>query len=150
MVLSFNGRVNIAVRLVQEQYPTAVLLEAQGSASNSGATKPEEIDQLKVVFTVLGDGGTVIIESKSYGEFYEPVYYPSPWLGDHIIKWPVEMDLNEAQRLKENAGYTEPYAFVTLRQPLYPGSIHPYFIFSTSGSYYVFVDTVTKEVTLGQ
>jgi len=62
----------------------------------------------------------------------------------------VEMDLDEAHRLKDAAGYTEPYLAVTLRELLGPKKVNPRFIFAfgnkDTGKPYVFVDTVTKEV----
>jgi hypothetical protein len=73
-----------------------------------------------------------------------------PWLEDVVIKWPVQMDLPQANELKEKAGYKEPYGAVTLRNPLGPKLSNPYFIFGGNPTKpYIFVDTVTGEVHAG-
>lgn len=148
-ILSFNGCVNIAVRIVTEQYPEAKLYEADGVASSGPTTDPNKIDQLRVVFQ-NPDNTTVIIKSTTWGEFGDPVLYNEPWLGDIVIDWPIDMDLPKANELKEQAGYKEPYANVTLRNPLGPTASNPYFIFGTNPNHpYIFVDTVTGEVHAG-
>ncbi len=148
-ILSFNGRVNIAVRIVKEQYPKAVLYEADGIASGGPTTDPAQIDKLRVVFG-NENNTTVIITETSYGEFGQPQLIPHFWVGDIVIQWPVKLDLPEANKLKEEAGYTNPYANVTLRNPLGPTKSNPYFIFGVSHSEpYIFVDTVTGKVFQG-
>jgi hypothetical protein len=148
-ILSFNGRVNIAVRIVKEQYPEAELYEADGTASGGPTTDPAKIDQLRVVFRNVNNS-TVIITETGYGEFGPPQLIPHFWAGDVVIKWPVNMDLPQANQLKEQAGYTDPYSNVTLRNPLGPTVSNPYFIFGVSHSEpYIFVDTVTGKVTQG-
>ncbi len=148
-ILNFVGRVNIAVRLVTEQYPDAKLYEADGVSSSGSTTDPLKIDKLRVVFQNK-DNTTVIIKSTGWGEFGEPTLIPEPWLEDVVIQWPVKMDLDEANQLKEAAGYKEPYNTVTLRNPLGPTINNPYYIFGAGPSTpYIFVDTVTKEVHSG-
>ncbi len=148
-ILSFDGRVNIAVRIVTEKYPEAKLYEADGIALDGPTTDPANINQLRVVFQNV-DNSTVIIKETGYGEFGEPQLIPEPWLEDIVIPWPVEMDLPEANSLKEAAGYTNAYTTVTLRNPLGPKPSNPYFIFGGNPSEpYVFVDTITKEVHSG-
>ncbi len=67
-----------------------------------------------------------------------------------MIKWPVNMDLPKANDLKNEAGYTEPYGAVTLRNPLGPTVSNPYFIFGGDPMKpYIFVDTVTGQVHAG-
>ena len=148
-ILNFVGRVNIAVRIVTEQYPDAKLYEADGVSSSGLTTDPLKIDKLRVVFQNK-DNTTVIINSTGWGEFGEPELIHQPWLEDIVIQWPVEMDLDEANQLKEAAGYKEPYSNVTLRNPLGPKKSNPYYIFGGNpGKPYIFVDTVTKEVHSG-
>lgn len=148
-ILSFDGRVNIAVRIVTERYPQAKLYEADGVATDGPTTDPAKVNRLRVVFQNV-DNTTVIIKDTGYGEFGPPVLYPEPWLEDVVIPWPVEMDLPEANKLKEAAGYKNPYSTVTLRNPLGPVRGNPYFIFGGNpGSPYIFVDTITKKVHAG-
>tara|TARA_R110001606_G_scaffold81026_3_gene186640 strand:- start:1809 stop:2264 length:456 start_codon:yes stop_codon:yes gene_type:complete len=148
-ILSFNGRVTIAVRIVTNAYPEAKLYEADGTASGGPTTDPAKIDQLRVVFHNV-DGSTVIIKETGYGEFGKPELIPHPWLEDIVIQWPVDMDLDKANSLKEAAGFTDPYGAVTLRNPLGPTVSNPYFIFGGNpGKPYIFVDTVTGDVHAG-
>jgi hypothetical protein len=148
-ILSFNGRVNIAVRIVKGQYPQAELYEADGIATGGPTTDPAKIDHMRVVFR-NENNTTVIIQETGYGEFGPPELIKHPWLEDVVIQWPVKMDLPQANQLKEQAGYTNPYANVTLRNPLGPTKSNPYFIFGVNpGQPYIFVDTVTGKVTQG-
>jgi len=148
-ILSFNGRVNIAVRIVTDKYPQAKLYEADGTASGGPTTDPVKIDNLRVVFQNTNNT-TVIIKETGYGEFGPPTLIPEPWVEDVVIRWPVEMDLERANQLKEAAGYKQPYSAVTLRNPLGPTRSNPSFIFGGSGSgQYIFVDTITGKVTTG-
>lgn len=147
-ILSFDGRVNIAVRIVTEKYPGSLLYEAEAVSSNGATIDPAQLDQMKVIFQYGAD--TVVIKSTGYGEFGEPILIKEPWVGDVVIKWPIPMDLPEANILKEQAGYKEPYNAVILRNPLGPTPTNPFFIFGLdSGLPYIFVDVVTGEVTKG-
>ena len=148
-ILSFDGRVNIAVRIVTEQYAQAKLYEADGTASGGPTTDPAKIDRMRVVFQ-NPNNTTVIIKEIKYGEFGKPELINHPWLGDIVIQWPIKMDLPEANTLKEKAGYKDPYTAVTLRNPLGPKRTNPFFIFNTpTQGRYIFVDVVTGEVHAG-
>ncbi len=148
-ILSFDGRVNIAVRIVTEQYPHAKLYEADGVATGGPTTDPAKINHMRVVFQNTGNT-TVIITETGYGEFGPPELIHSPWVEDIVIAWPVPMDLPKANELKEAAGFKEPYNNVTLRNPLGPTKTNPFFIFGTAPPHpYVFVDVVTGKVTAG-
>lgn len=144
MVLDFIGRVNIALRVIKEEYPTAVLYEADGSASKGETTRPEEIDTIRVVCTRPEDGATIIVKITDSDKVGKPIFIPEPWLEDVVIAWPVEMTLLHASQLKEQTGYKDPYVCVTLRNPLGPERTNPYFIFGDNKHQpYIFVDTVT-------
>lgn len=146
-ILSFNGRVNIAVRIVTEQYPQAILYEADGFASEGPTIDPAKIDRLRIVFQNVNNS-TLIIKEIGYGEFGKPQLIPEPWLEDIVIPWPIAMDLPKANTLKEEAGYRQPYGAVTLRNPLGPTQSNPYFIFGGNPAEpYIFVDTVTGKVS---
>lgn len=133
--LSFLGFINIAVRLVKEQYPDAQLYEADTQAEHPG--QPSPLKFLRVVFSVKG--GTAILTSTTWGEFAPVQFIPQPWVEDVVIPWPIEMDIVKADSLLKQAGYTGPYGAITLRHPLYPGDNEPYYIFSMGGGQYVFV-----------
>lgn len=148
-ILSFLGRVNIAVRIVTEKYPEAKLYEVDGESSTGLTTDPLNIDKLRVVFQ-NSNNTTIIIKSTGWGEFGEPILIDEPWLGDIVIDWPIDMELVEANKLKEAAGYRGAYADVVLRNPLGPKVTNPFYIFgSNPDEPYIFVDTITKEVHAG-
>lgn len=58
----------------------------------------------------------------------------------------VTMDVVEAWGLAEQAGYLPPFNWWVLFKPLHPDANNPLYVFSTPYAY-VFVDTVTGEVT---
>lgn len=144
-ILSYLGRVNIAVRLVTEKYPGAQLYEVDGVASKGPTTDPLNIDQLTVVFS-LPNNHTATIASTGWGEFGPIQDIPSPWLEDVVIPWPIKMDLTDADRLLKAAGFTGSYFNVTLRHPLYPGVNEPEYIFCMGRRIYVAVGVVSKKV----
>lgn len=151
LILSFNGRVNIAIRIVTEKYPDAVLYEANGKATGGPATKAADIDRMRVVF---GNSGlsTIMIEETAYGEFGEPKLVQEPWLGDTVIDLSkVKLDLGDAIERKRASGYAGAFNGVTLRHPLHPDCKNPYFIFPSSQTgQFIFVDVVTGEVSAGR
>lgn len=145
-VLSFDGCVTLAVRIVAKQYPDARLCEATGKASGGLTTNPVEIDRLQVVFS-NSDNTTVIINETRRGEFGKPHLIDQPWLEDVAIQWPVKMRLEQAHKLKEQAGYKHPYSTVTLRNPFSLTLSNPYFIFGGNpDAPYILVDTVFGKI----
>ena len=145
-ILSYLGRVNLAVRLVTEKYPGAKLYEVEGTCSQGPSTKWQDVDELRVVF--LADNmATAIIDSEGWGEFGPIKYVKKPWLQDVIIQWPVTLELSTAVQLMQEAGYRDPFGGVTLRHPLYPGVKQPYYIFGFGGGKYVFVGVFDHKVS---
>jgi hypothetical protein len=146
LTLSFLGMANIAVRLVNQKYPGSKLYEGDGVSPTGLTTDVKNVSQWRFVF-LTADGGTAIIRTRTWGEFYPVEYIPQPWLEDIVIPWPVKMDIVEADKLLKQAGYTQPYGAVTLRWPLYPGNEQPFYIFGMSGGMFVFVGTYDGSVT---
>ncbi|MEM8906652.1 MAG: hypothetical protein AAGD05_02295 [Bacteroidota bacterium] len=143
--LSFLGMVNIAVKKVRAKYPNAELYEVDAVATGGPTTNPNSIDKMKVVFRA--GRGTAIITSTTWGEFGPVQYIDQPWLEDVVIPWPIEMDLVEANNLKNKAGFTGTYTTVTLRWPLYPGVKQPSYIFGMTDGEYVFVGVYDGKVS---
>ena len=146
LALSFLGCVNIAVKLVSQQYPGANLYEVDTHAANPGLPSP--LKDLRAVFQVKG--GTAFAIMTQWGQFGPIQFTPHPWLEDVVIPWPIKMDIVEADRLLKKAGYTGPYGAVTLRHPLYPGSNEPYYIFTMMSGEYIFVGVNDGEVSKSQ
>jgi hypothetical protein len=71
----------------------------------------------------------------------------SPFLEDWRISEAPRMTLEEAVSLLRDAGYTDPFANVTLRRPiLQEGKTPPLYIFGFNGDTYVAVDTKSGRV----
>lgn len=150
VTLSFVGRVNVAVRIVQieDHNPSARLYEVQATAPDgSGVTKPAALTHLQVVFS-LPNSRCAIINSTAGGTFHAVEYRNTPWLQDLALAWPIEMDAAEADALLKKSGYISPYDGMTLRWPVYPGINQPYYIFTMVVGLFVFVGVNDKTVTL--
>lgn len=111
---TFNERIAIALDLVIARFPNVRLHLAEGAASTGPTTTPMAIDRLKLVFR-NDDGRVLAVEEIGYGVF-GPLcpLDPPPALGPPL-DWPIAMDLPEADNLKEQAAYIDPYATVILR-----------------------------------
>jgi hypothetical protein len=143
MLLRFNQRVEAALERVLLTHPDAAVLVADGHASAGLVTDPSAIDGLRV--TCVAGPLAVAVEETGYGRFSDPSPADAP-TGARPIQWPVEMDLNDADRLKEQYGYTEPYATIRLWHP--PGTHFPVYEFGgnpLAGD--VIVDTGTQRVS---
>lgn len=145
VTLSYLGSVNIAVREVKEKYPESSLYEVDGTSSTGPTTNPNDINNLRAVFTG-GDNNTIMIFSTTWGEWGNMKYIDQPWMGDVIIPWPIEMDIVNADELLKAAGYTGAYNNCTLRHPLYPGSNQPLYIFGMAEGGFIAVGVNDKSV----
>ncbi len=145
-ILSFLGMANIAVRLVNEQYPGSVLYEGDGLSPGGPTINIRHVNSWRFVFRTA-DGGTAFIHSTVWGEFGPITYIPQLWLGNMAIPWPIPMDIAQADELLKRVGFTGAYGTVTLRWPLYPGSDQPYYIFNMVDGGYLFVGTYDGSIT---
>jgi hypothetical protein len=141
-ILSFLGRVNIADRIVKEQYPDAELtvVEASLPVGASATTNPLSLSQLRAIFRT--GNGTVIIKSTGWGSWGPPEFFDQPFLGNKVIPWPVKMDITVAVQVMEKAGYSGNFVKCALRHPLGPSGKpfdEPYYIFEMEEGPAVFV-----------
>ncbi|KAF9524436.1 hypothetical protein CPB83DRAFT_909970 [Crepidotus variabilis] len=140
-VLSYLGNVNIGIHLVEKLNPQAVLYEVDGSTSDGKPTNDTaNINKLR-----FGNNTIILNSGPLWGEWAAPIYVDQPTMDDIVIPWPIDMDIKEAQKLKDEAGYKTDFTTVTLRWPLYPGNSEPYYIFGLKG-YYVFVGVYSGKV----
>ena len=140
---------DIAVASLRARFPDAQLLEAVGKASAGLIEHPSAIDHLHVVFR-RGDT-MLLIQEAGYGEFGNAVEVDveAPQAAA-TIDWPIEMDLPDADRLKEQYGYSDPYASVALRVPKGVIWANASFVFGGNPqSPDVIVDAVTGKVRAG-
>lgn len=133
---TFNARIEVAVAAARARFPDARLHVVVASASTGPTTTPMALDRLKALFRRT-DGTVLVLEETGYGEFGQlrrldpPPSLPPP------IDWPVEMGLAEADNLKEDAAWIDPYLSVTLRSG--PGG-GPEFVFAGPHGPEVIVD----------
>ncbi|KAJ3524931.1 hypothetical protein NM688_g8478 [Phlebia brevispora] len=144
--LSYLGNVNDAVRIVQAQYPAALLYVVLGTTADGKPTDdPRAITKLRVIFR--DEGGTVFITSKDiWGEWNAPTRVDHPFVGDRVIPWPINLDIVQAYELIRKHGYTESFTTVNLSWTLYPGVEEPHYAFELSDGKTVFVGVYTHTV----
>lgn len=142
----FNAQLDRLILKVREAYPEAALLESYPLLTSTVTELPDGLG-LRAVLQV--QNGTVVAQQTDPLADPQIDFNPFHWLGDMLLPWPVEMNLEEAESLLRNAGFGSEYKTLTLRRPVYPGMIEPYFIFGTSKYGFVFVGTSTKKVFLG-
>lgn len=133
-ILSYFGRVNIAIRLVHGEYPDAKLYVVNATTKDhKPVNNPNELEHLEVIFNASKHGkqGTVRIESVGWGEFGPPHFRLSSILRDVVIPWPPKglIEITDADAILKKAGYTQPYFSIPLSQPFYPGTKEPYYSF---------------------
>ncbi|KAF9254178.1 hypothetical protein L218DRAFT_579395 [Marasmius fiardii PR-910] len=130
--LSYLGNVNIAVRIVREEYPDAQLFVIESQTPDGNPTEdPRDLTRLRGIFNARGtEGGTVFINQDTWGEWSQPTYSKDPWGECEPIPWPIHFELNDAVKVFREGGYTQ-FNFVTLRWPLGPAGRYkePYYIF---------------------
>ncbi|RAL09278.1 uncharacterized protein BO97DRAFT_458445 [Aspergillus homomorphus CBS 101889] len=149
MILGFLGNINIAVRLMRKTYPDAQLYEVKATDLSP---RPTATTSLTAVFRV-GDGdsnATALISTgdRMWGEWGDVEFIPESWLGGAVIPWPIEMDVDEADALLRDAGFTGRYTVVTLRWPLCSGLDGPGYVFEV-GRENVFVGARDGTVFVG-
>lgn len=124
-----NSLLKEAVSQLKKQYENIVFYEADGLATNNFVAR------WCLVFSVKG--GTVKAYTSGHKVIHS-VFYPTPWVEDQEIKYPLKRSMSDCLKLMHKAGYEEPVGAVTVRKPLYPGVDEPYFIFNI-GTCFVFV-----------
>jgi len=141
------GLMTIADKLVHQQYPSAVQIEDHGIPVNGSAINATDPMRWQYIFNdpATTPNSTVIITSDERNEFAKPQHVDSPWLGDIDKNLPRNMSLAQSLTLLRHAGYSLPFSYVSLRQPLYPGVVEAEYIF-TLGSAYVAVGTQSGQV----
>lgn len=142
---TFNARIEVAVAAARARFPDARLHVVVASASAGPTTTPMALDRLKALFRT-DEGAVLALEETGYGEF-GPLRRldPAPPLPP-AIDWPIEMGLAEADNLKEEAAWIDPYLSVTLRTGPSGG---PEFVFGGPQSPPVIVDARSRAVREG-
>lgn len=110
----FIARAGIAVGVVCDRFPQAEVHRVEAAASAGPTTTPMALDRLRVLFRDV-DGTVLALEETGYGEFGPLRRLDSLRLEGPSLEWPVAMELAEADNLKEQAAWIDPYVTVVLR-----------------------------------
>jgi hypothetical protein len=145
----FLNLLDQAAGIVEQAFPGSKFYEADGQATSGVASDGSAIDGWRFVFLgpLQQNRTTSVMLEYAAGTFGPPTLQSEPFLGDQVIELPLKLGLARAIQLKNNAGFTAPFATVTLRWPLTPESTEPAYIFGSPGTPFVFVGTVTGTVT---
>lgn len=110
----FIARADIAIAAVRARFPDAAVHRVEASASTGPTSTPMALDRLRVLFRDA-DGTVLAVEETGYGEFGPLRRLDSLRLVGPSVDWPVTMELAEADNLKEQAAWIDPYVTVILR-----------------------------------
>jgi len=141
----FIARAGIAVGVVRERFPRAQVHRVEATASTGPTTTPMALDRLRVLFRDA-DGTVLLLEETGYGEFGPLRRLDSLRLEGPSLEWPVMMELAEADNLKEQAAWIDPYVTVVLRGRVRGAE---YVFGGAPGIAEVVVDAMTGEVRGG-
>lgn len=130
---------------VRDSWPEAALLESHLLISDWVEGYPEATP-IRAIFSI--ENGTVTAVENTPGADVTISIADRPWLGSQTLAWPIAMELDLAESRLREAGYGPAYRSLTLRQPVYPGMIEPYWIFGTSSGF-VFVGSKSGSVRPG-
>lgn len=142
----FTARAGIAVEAVRARFPRAAVHRVEASASAGPTTTPMALDRLRVLFRDA-DGTVLAAEETGYGEFGPLRRLDRLRLDGPGLDWPVAMELAEADNLKEQAAWIDPYVTVVLRGRAGGGA--EYVFAGAPGVAEVVVDAVSGEVRGG-
>ncbi|KAF3907982.1 hypothetical protein ABW20_dc0100389 [Dactylellina cionopaga] len=145
LVEPFLAFLYTGIRIVQAQVPGAQLYECSLTSSTHGTVNDvADLNVLSVVFQLPGNK-TGFLTSAGWGDWNPLKIIDSPWMEDIVIEWPIGMDAQEAQALKDKS-YPGPFYGFVLRHPLGPEPEEPYYIFTMGNLRYVFVGVTSHKV----
>ena len=144
-----------AVKIVRATDPptfsNAVMLEAEGTTGGVPTTSASGIDRWQFVFDNQPSCPQFPCSAFiSYGPpplaFGPVIGNPSIFVEDHLIPKAPAMTLKQAVKRLQDAGFTNAFLNVTLRNPVAQITLNPLYIFGLENNGFVAVDTVTKQV----
>jgi len=130
---------------VRESWPEAGLLESHLLIPGWTENYPDSVP-IRAIFSI--HQGTVTAVENTPGEDIAISIADMPWMGSQTLAWPIAMELDLAESRLREAGFGPSYRTLTLRQPVYPGMVEPYWIFGTSSGF-VFVGSKSGSVRAG-
>lgn len=153
-ILSFLGRVNVALDIVRRTAPEAQLLTVDATLPRGvvyPVIDPLRLSQLECVFKTKS--GTAIIRSTGWGEYGPPIFLPHSRVGVAVINLEDIIDIVPAADAMRAAGIDLTFWSAELTHPVVaPDQLHdePYYIFHMIDGSYVFVGAKDKEVIVNR
>jgi hypothetical protein len=127
-------------------FPGIELFEVDGIVPDGSGQSAQDVTMWRFVFWNVHN--TTVILYCVDGSFTKLRLLPEPWLEDEFITLPLQRGLSEAIEILHGAGYTDPFSYVTLRKPLYPGIDEASYIFTIPAiGQYVFVGVDTGDIS---
>ena len=152
-ILSYLGRVNIAVRIVTAAYPDAVLVLVDANSVPKGTYVNSSNRLPQLVATFNSGKGHVTIRSTGWGPWGKPTYRQGNFLGVEVINiHDIHLEATDADKLLEQAGWGSEFDRLTLSHPLtgpdspLPGKPQAYYTYQLKDGHEVRVGTVDHKV----
>ena len=129
------------------QHPDARLMEGDAPVADLG-TDASDVTTWTFAYNYgdqMSNGASITFTDGKWGSIVEQ---GGPIFEDIVIDLPLARSLDNAISLMRDAGYTEPFSYVTLRQPLSQSITEPSYIFTVPDrGVFVFVGINSGEVT---
>lgn len=147
MKKEFLNWAQTGIKIVRDIYPSVLLLEIDIWKSEGTTLNPDELDNMRIVFS-FENTKSITINSSSADIFDEPILHDEPFTEDVYMKhFPIGMDLSEALELIKKAGFEKPFSNVTLGHPMKKGHHNVlYIVGNPHEGISVSVNTTTKDV----
>jgi hypothetical protein len=145
---AFQQLVDMVVAQVRASYPTAQLMEIDGSSPGGPTTSIFDVTRWRFDFNADTEQTHTVVQATVSLPDTTAVLttVDDVFVGSLQLTNPVAMSPLRSWILLRAAGYTAPFQFVTYRQPIASGFVpHPLFIYD-QGSGFVGVDSVTGDV----
>lgn len=127
----------------------AILLECDGTPESGPITTAQGITQWRIVFSNFAKPQSkfqsVYIDFTA-GAFTKPVGVKLPFVGSFPLSPSPTMTLNQAVTLLHQAGYTQPFAGVSLFKPVLAKTVEPSYVFAFGLTTHIAVGTISKTV----
>jgi len=154
------NRIAEATAQIRQVNPAALIIWGGGRKDdNSAMDGPEETQTWQYTAVALRDNGLSARNSELEG-IWELIFDGDDWTINTLSEPPFEiafvdlnavsMDVGQAWQLVVEAGLSQPIFSWELFESLNPNYPNPQYAFSLGGVRYIFVNTVTGEVTEGE
>ena len=131
------------------RFKHAILLECDGTPESGTITTAHGITQWRIVFSNFAKPQSkfqsVYIDFTA-GAFTKPVGVELPFVGSLPLSPSPTMTLNQAVTLLHKAGYTQPFAGVSLFKPVLAKTVEPSYVFTFGLATHIAVGTISKKV----